>query len=254
MPGFLIKLLAVIAILYFAICVALFLFQRSLIYYPQPRALGNVGAMLELPVVGANLRVSVRPHDGRDGLLYFGGNAEDVSRSLAGFSEAFPDYAIFLLHYRGYGGSSGTPSEEALHQDALVLFDKVYAAHPNIVVVGRSLGTGVAIRLASQRPASRLILVTPYDSLQELAVRQFPYIPVRWLLRDKFESYKYVPGIIAPTLILAAENDEVISRFSTEKLYARFAPGVASLKIIPGTGHNSISEGPEYLKALRAGL
>ena len=74
-------------------------------------------------------------------------------------------------------------------------------------MAGRSLGSGVAVRLASQRPASRLILITPYDSLQDLATAQFPFVPVKWLLRDKFESWRYAARITVPTLIVAAEHD-----------------------------------------------
>ena len=155
------------------------------------------------------------------------------------------------MHYRGYGGSSGKPSEAALVADALALFDKVNTEHQNITVVGRSLGSGVAVHLASLRPVARLILVTPYDSLQDLAARQFPYFPVRWLLRDKFESWRYAPLISVPTLIVAAEHDDVIPRTSTETLYKRFRAGVASFKVVTGTGHNSISESPEYLPLLR---
>ena len=143
-----------------------------------------------------------------------------------------------------------SPSEEAFHKDALALFDKVHAEHPNVVVVGRSLGSGVAIRLASQRPASRLVLVTPYDSIGELAALQFPYFPVRWLLIDKYESGRYAPRITVPTLIVTAEHDEVIPRASTETLYRRFARGVTVLKVIPGAGHNTISENPAYIAAL----
>ena len=187
-------------------------------------------------------------------LIYFGGNAEDVSASLSSFSSAFPDHAIYLLHYRGYGGSSGKASEEVLHTDAQALFDKVHEEHPDIAVVGRSLGSGVAIRLASQRPASRLVLVTPYDSIQEIAAHQFPYFPVRWLLTDKFESWRYAPTIRIPTLLLGAEFDEVIPRASTERLNAAFAKGVASLVIIPSAGHNTISNSIQYLDAMRAAL
>jgi pimeloyl-ACP methyl ester carboxylesterase len=204
-----------------------------------------------LPVAGAEVVVSNRPHKGPNALIYFGGNAEDVSLSLSSFSEAFPDQAIYLLHYRGYGGSTGKPSEAAIQDDAIALFDKVYAEHPNIVVVGRSLGTGVAIRVASKRPASRLVLVTPYDSLQEIAAAQFSYFPVKWLLLDKFDSSQYASSISVPTLLLAAEHDEVIPRASTQKLFSRFGKGVAVLRVIPGTGHNTISESPQYLDTLR---
>lgn len=246
-----IGVVVVVVVLYVGWCAALFFLQRSLIYFPQPRAFGAGDATAKLLVPGAALQVSVRPRPGAKALLYLGGNAEDVSASLAPFSNALPDYALYLLHYRGYGGSSGKPSEEALHTDALALFDKVYAEHPNVDVVGRSLGSAVAIRLASDRPVSRLVLVTPYDSLQELAAQQFPYIPVRWLLLDKYEAWRYAPHVSAPTVILAAEFDEIIPRSSTEQLYSRFATGVASYKVIAGVGHNSISESAAYLPLLK---
>ncbi len=253
MSRILLYILASIAALYLLLCAALFVFQRSLIYYPQPGTIAAPETRLKLSVADADLQISVRPHDGPKALIYFGGNAEDVSRNLPSFSLAFPDHALYLLHYRGYGGSSGSPSEEAIQRDALDVFDRVYAEHPQVVVVGRSLGTGIAIRLASQRPAARLILITPYNSLLELAARQFPMFPVRWLLKDTFDSGKYAAHISVPTLVIAAEQDDVIPRTSTERLFRHFAPGVASMKVITGVGHNSISESPEYLELIRAG-
>lgn len=250
----LLSVVAVIAVLYLGACALLYAFQRSLIYFPQPRAVGTSETILKLPVHDADVLVSVRPHDGPKALIYFGGNAEDVSRSLPEFSAAFPDHALYLLCYRSYGGSSGKPSEEAIQRDAVALFDLVHGEHPQTAVIGRSLGSGVAIRLASQRPASRLILVTPYDSFEEIAASHYPYVPVKWLLRDKFESWRYAPRITMPTLLLEAENDEVIPRASTERLYTRFARGVASLEVIPGTGHNTISASPRYLEAIRGAL
>jgi pimeloyl-ACP methyl ester carboxylesterase len=248
------RLVSIALLIYGAACMALFVCQRSLIYAPQPSAFDTPSSTRILPVPGADLVVSVRPHAGQKALIYFGGNAEDVSANLASFSSAFPDRALYLLHYRGYGGSSGKPSEDALRADALALFDSVYAEHPNIAVVGRSLGTVVAIGLASQRPASRLVLVTPYNSIQEIAAQRLPYFPVRWLLTDKFESWRYAPKIQIPTLLLGAEFDEVIPRASTERLNAAFAKGIASLVIIPGTNHNTISNAAQYLDAMRAAL
>jgi pimeloyl-ACP methyl ester carboxylesterase len=254
MSRILMFLVVIVVALYLVLCIALFVFQRALIYFPQPAAPGAEQTMLTLTVADAQVRVSVRPHDGPKALIYFGGNAEDVSRNLPEFSQAFPDYALYLLHYRGFGGSTGSPSEEAISSDALTLFDKVYDSHPRIAVVGRSLGSGVAVRLASQRPASRLILITPYNSLEDLAVRQYPVFPVKWLLRDKYQSWQYAEHISIPTLLLAAEHDDVIARSSTEKLFEHFAKGVASLKVIPGVGHNSISASPEYWQLLEQGL
>jgi len=238
------------AALYIAACAALYYFQRSLIYYPQPSASGPANRM-NLRSGEVDLVISIRERPGPAAVIYFGGNAEDVSASLPELSQAFADRALYLMNYRGYGGSAGSPSEAVLHNDALALFDMAHANHQDIVVVGRSLGSGIAVRLAAQRPVSRLVLVTPYDSLQEVAAAQFPLFPVRWLLSDKYESHRHAPGVAAPTTIVLAERDEVIPRASTERLFTRFAPGVAKLTVVPGTGHNTVSNHPLYLELLR---
>lgn len=235
---------------YIGLCLYLFLSQRSFIYFPTGSARADPAATATLNVPDASLKLSVLQRAGSAALIYFGGNAEDVSQSLAAFADAFPEHAIYMLHYRGYGGSSGKPSEAALHADAQALFEMVRARHPNIILIGRSLGSGIAVRLAATRPVSRIVLVTPFDSFVSLAKRQFPYLPVALLLQDKYESWRYAPLIKTRTLILAAENDEFIPRESTLSLFNAFAPGVASMKTIAGTGHNSISSSPDYWSAM----
>ena len=248
------RLFIILLVLYIGACVALHVFQRSLIYIPQPRAVSNAANTMTLLTGEAELVVTVRRHTGPKALIYFGGNAEDVSANLRSFSEALPDHAIYLLHYRGYGGSTGVPTETALHADAIALFDKLRSEHAEIAIIGRSLGSGVAIRLATARPAAHLVLVTPYDSMQEIAAQQYPYFPVRWLLTDKFESLRYAPAIRVPTLLLRAEHDELIPRASTERLYVGFTKGIATLVVIPDTGHNDVSRPAQYLQAIRAAL
>ena len=237
-------------VVYAGVCIALFCYQRSLIYFPQQASFGNSTSTSSIHVPGADLVSSVRPVSGPYALIYFGGNAEDVSINLPEFSVTFPEHSLFLMHYRGYGGSSGSPTEEALHADALALFDKVHGEHSSIVVIGRSLGTGVAVRLASERPVSRLVLVTPYCSLMELAEQQFPYIPVRWLLEDKFESWRYAPQVTAPTTIVIAENDEVVPTESSNLLFSSFRKGIATSVVIAAAGHNTVSASRAYLPAL----
>jgi hypothetical protein len=243
--------LSAVGIAYLGLCGLLFFFQRSLIYFPQAGTGDEDAATFILPRATARVIVSTWPKNGPRALIYFGGNAEDVTRSVPGFSAGFPDRAVYLLHYRGYGGSSGRPSEAALFADALTLFDEVHANHPDVHVIGRSLGSGIAVYVASLRPVTRLVLVTPYDSLQELAALQFPYFPVRWLLLDKFESWRFAPHVIAPTLIIAAEHDEVVPRASTELLKSRFQGGIASFEVLAGTDHNTISSSPAYMRLLR---
>lgn len=247
----LVTLLLLAVALYAAACAAVLLLQRSMIYYPQPAA-GRPPQRLQLAVDGVQVLVSVQPRPGAGAVLYFGGNAEDVSLSLPELAAAFPQRAVYALHYRGYGGSAGAPTERALHADALALFDRVHASHSEVLVVGRSLGSGVAVRLASQRPVARLVLVTPFDSLPSLAAPLFPWLPVRWLLLDRYDSARLAPRITTPTLILAAGHDEVVPRESTERLLRRFAPGTATMVVIPASGHNTISASPAYSAALRA--
>ncbi|MBK5528918.1 alpha/beta fold hydrolase [Pseudomonas sp. TH06] len=244
----LMSLVVLIVAVYLVLCAALFFFQRSLIWFPQPNAFNNADSQLTLSMPDAQVSVITRERVGPRALIYFGGNAEDVSRNLPEFAQAFPDYAVYLLNYRGFGGSGGSPSEEAIAEDALALFDQVYASHPQVAVIGRSLGSGVAVRLASQRPVQQLILVTPYNSLEEIAARQYPWVPVKWLLKDRFESGKYAAHIRVPTLLLAASDDEVIPRASTQRLLENFPQGVAVLRVVPDSGHNSISDRVQYLE------
>jgi len=250
-PRTILTVLILAALLYIALCLVLFLAQRAFIYYPQPKSATNNGTVLTLNVDDARVLVSTRPHPGPDAVIYFGGNAEDVSRSLPTLVDAFPERAVFALNYRGYGGSTGRPSETALIADALVLFDRVHTEHPHIAVIGRSLGSGVAVHIASERPVERLVLITPYDSLLNLAAGQFRYFPIRWLLLDKFESWRYASKVTAPTRLIAAKHDEVIPFANTKSLYEHMPQSRATLTVIPGVGHNDISESPEYIPALR---
>jgi pimeloyl-ACP methyl ester carboxylesterase len=236
---------------YVVLCAALFTFQRSLIYYPQPRSDPDESTLLTLPVGRTTVNVSTHAHNGPDALIYFGGNAEDVSRDVPELAEAFPNRAIYALHYPGYGGSSGSPSERAIFADSVALFDRVHAEHPNVVVIGRSLGTGAAVWLASQRPVARLVLVTPFDSLADAGANQYPIFPVRILTLDKFESGRYAPLVTTPTRILVAEDDEVVPRSSSDRLLTRFRKGVVSYVVVPAVGHNTISQSADYWSLLK---
>lgn len=234
-------------VVYVLVCVALFFSQRSLIYYPQPRSNQTASTLLTLQTGTGAVHVSVRLTEGPKAVIYFGGNAEDVSVDIPDLIETFPGDAIYALHYPGYGGSSGSPTEREILIDALALYDQVRVQHANIIVIGRSLGSGVAVHVASVRPVVGLVLVTPFDSLGDVAAANYPFLPVRWLLRDKFESGQYAPKVVAPTRIIVAGGDEVVPRASTERLRTRFKSGVvAAYTVIPGVGHNTISDSPAY--------
>lgn len=257
MKRLLLTLVLPLLVAYAGLCLLMFLKQRQLIYQPTPPGSDHgAGTTLPVPsaslqVPGAMLRLAVRTVPGTArAVLYFGGNAEDVSLSLPDLVDTFRTHSVYALHYRGYGGSSGSPSETALVADALALFDLVYRQHPQIVVVGRSLGSGVAVQLATQRPVSRLVLVTPFDSLQRVAQRQYPFLPVAWLLKDKFESWRHAPQVKAPTRIIVAGEDSLIPPAHSHALLKHFRPGVATLQVIERAGHNDISSFPDYRSLL----
>jgi uncharacterized protein len=239
-------LLFLLLLAYAGICLALFAFQRSLIYFPQPRAETTGTRLMQLRFDDATVNVTAVEKPGPEAVIYFGGNGEDTCLSLPELAEAFPERSIYLMHYRNYGGSTGALSEQSLVADALALYDRVSGERKNIVVIGRSLGSGIAIQLASQRPASRLVLVTPYDSILNIAASQFPYLPVSWLLQDKFESWKYADKVAAPTTIIAAGQDEIIPIERAEALATHFRQDRVRFAVIPKAGHNTIGDFPEY--------
>lgn len=240
-----------LALGYGGVCLLVFLTQRSLIYVPQPAA--DPSGRLELQVEGKRVLVAHRPHPGPRALIYFGGNAEDVSLTRAELAALLPDTALYLLHYRGYGGSEGRPSEAALRADAQTLYAHVAARHSKVTVVGRSLGTGPATHLAATRPVQRLVLLVPFDSLLAVARGAMPWLPVDLLLLDRWEAAAEAPQVRAPTTIVAAAIDRVVPTRHAVALHRAFQPGVAELMLLPELDHNTpILSSAAFRAALQA--
>jgi uncharacterized protein len=240
--------------IYVALCALLYLLQDRLLYLPTPDVTRQGARPLRLRSGAATLKVWELHADRQAALLYFGGNAEDVSANLGDFDLAFPDRALFLVNYRGYGGSTGRPSEAALIADAEVIYDWVSPHHDRIAVMGRSLGTGVAITLATRRPVERLALVTPYDSITNVATDHFGWLPVALLLRDHYDSLARIPQVRAPVLALVAERDEVVRRVRSDALIAAVPPSLGHRVVVAGATHNDISAFPDYWRSLRTFL
>jgi len=189
---------------------------------------------------------------GPDLVLYFGGNAEEVSWMLGSAQAELPRASWLLTDYRGYGASRGSPSEKSLVSDALLWHQ--YATHElhakHIFAFGRSLGSGVAVALAARRPLAGVILSTPYDSLAAVAQRYYPYLPVRWLLRHRFDSVALAPRLEAPLLCLIAGRDDVIPPVHAERLYAAWG-GPKSKLVLAGALHNDTDAAPGFWPAIR---
>lgn len=241
----------VAAALYGLVCLLLYLAQARLLYLPTPEAAHPGVGVLHIRCSAATVKVWELHGAAPAALLYFGGNAEDVGANIADFDAAFPGRAVYLVNYRGYGGSTGRPSEAALISDAEAIYDSLQARHDPIAVIGRSLGSGVAVALAARRPVDRLILVTPFDSIANVAADHFPWLPVRSLVRDRYDSLRRVGAVRAPTLVVVAERDEVVFRARSAALIAAIAPSLRHTLLVAGATHNDVSFYPEYLPSLR---
>ena len=181
-------------------------------------------------------------------LLYFGGNADDATH-FAHYAKALRGYDIVTFNYRGYVDSSGKPSEKALFEDALRIYD-TYAKGRKVVLVGRSLGSGVATYVASKRESAGLVLITPYDSIVSMGQQKYPYFPIAWLLKHSFETVRYIPSITAPIAIIEVENDTTIPRYHLEKLLAMLPKPPLHVRL-SNTTHGDVLKHPNFTHELQ---
>ncbi len=240
--------LTVVTLGYGVLCALVFLKQHHLIFYPQYTTVAPRSDDLRLDRDGVPLRGRILNPGQPGALLYFGGNAERVQDSADALAHSFPAHTIYLLAYRGYGASDGTPSQDALFGDALMLYDEVHAQQPDAMVdvIGRSLGSGVAAYLAGQRPVAHLALVTPFDSLGHVGQLDFPWLPVRWLLRERFDSASNLATYRGPTLVLRAGHDRVVPAAATDALIATLPAAKLRVATFPHADHVRISAEQDY--------
>ena len=246
----LVSLARILILVYLGYGAYLYFAQRHFMYFPVAELQTDRTASEIISSNNEKIKTwSVNP-DNRKAVIYFGGNAENVLYNATDLQQALPEHSIYLVNYRGYGGSSGSPSQQALFADALNIFDTLQARHQQISVIGRSLGSSVSLYLASQRPVDKMILVTPFDSAVAVAQQAFPIYPVRLLLKDKYESIHYAAKTSAPALLLIAENDNVIPHRHSLKLAEAFNEQQATTVFISNSGHNNLSGSPDYWQAI----
>lgn len=243
---FILMLLAV----YVGLLALLYVKQRSLLFFPVFTRDPPVAPDFRFEVDGATLRGWVVNPGQPKALLYFGGNADDISLSRDDAAAFAPGHTVYLVAYRGYGHSSGEPSEAALAADAIALFDHVAASHHRVDVLGRSLGSGVAVHVAAARPVQRMALITPFDSVLRVGQVHYPWVPMAWLLKDPFESWRRAPKLEMPVFIVIAGQDNVIPPAHSEALAAAF-PRPPEILRLPDAQHSNVQVFPEYDAALR---
>jgi fermentation-respiration switch protein FrsA (DUF1100 family) len=188
--------------------------------------------------------------------IYFGGNAEEVSY-ITGLASRVPGWSLLAVNYRGYGGNAGVPSERALYEDALAVYDwaanRTDVAPTRIAAIGRSLGSGVAVYLAAERQLAKVVLVSPFDSLRAVAQHHYPYLPVSLLLRHPFNSIEHAPHISTPMLVIAAQKDSIVPSARSRALFAQWR-GPKTWREFAGADHNDLDANPEYWETIAAYL
>lgn len=262
--SFALKVLVGLVTAYLLVVLAAYTLQRRLMYFPDPTRL--LPSQIGLSGVGERLltmpdRVRViawyaRARPGNPTLLYFHGNAGSVAGRAHRF-RAYMDmgWGVYMLSYRGYGGSGGTPSEKDNVSDARIaygalLMEGVKAS--DVILYGESLGSGIAARLATERDAGGLVLEAPYTSIAEIASSAYPFLPIDWLLLDRYETVKVLPQVHKPMLILHGKEDGIIPFEMAEELLAIANPP-KKLVPFPGAGHSDLyAPGRDAQRKVRA--
>ena len=249
---------AIALALWLVLCLLLFGAQDKLLFYPKKLSIEAFAQAGDPPGVdtvelamadGTVVRGWLVNNEEKESnlLIYYGGNAEEVSRLIARMGE-LEGWDIVLMNYRGYGASDGTASETTMCSDALEIYDHFTRmddySNGKVVVMGRSIGTGVAVFVASQRDTSAVILVSPYDSMTSMVQEMIPFVPVNLILRHKFNTIERAPGITAPLLNLTGSEDTTIP-VCHSKLVADHWGGDMKMVEIEGD-HNSMSRQEEY--------
>ena len=223
--------LVIVVIGYGGLLALMYVFQRKLMYFPDAVRTPPVQAGLpqaeEVHLISSDgeklIAWHVPPRGDKPVVLYFQGNAGALDLRVGRFHWLISDgTGLVALSYRGYGGSSGSPSEEGLIRDAITAYDFAVARYQpaRLVLWGESLGTAVAIALATRHKVSSLILDAPFTSAADVGAAAYPFLPVRWLIRDPFHSDRRIAQVKAPILVLHGERDRVVPIRFGERLFA----------------------------------
>jgi pimeloyl-ACP methyl ester carboxylesterase len=258
------KLIVLIMMVGLVFLGGLFFFSRKLLYFPAPVSNGRLEYLrtefeqveeISIPVEKKIILhgwVLKKDMVRLPTIFYFGGNAEEVSLNLEDYIKKL-DANVVMVNYRGYGRSTGSPTEEKLKSDVLVVYDtmvETLGLNPNNTIAwGRSLGSSMAAYLALERGLGKLILTCPFDSIEAVAGNYYPPWLVRMVLKDRHLTIDFSSRIKTPALVLASRKDEVIAPKNTRKLYESLTCP-KRMVYIDGAGHNTISEFESYYKEI----
>lgn len=249
-------------IVYLCIVAAAWVFQRKLLYFPsqqrvQPADAGLKGVterVLQTPDGQQIITWVGQPKPGYPTLLYFHGNGGNLAGRFDRIQYYLKHgYGMTMMSYRGYSGSTGSPSEQANVADALLAFDTLVAdgtKPSDIIVYGESLGSGVATQVAAQRPVGGVILDAPYTSIADVGAEAYWFLPVRLMMSDRYETIRHIKSVTAPLLIVHGERDDVIPVKMGRAVHAA-ATSKKEIATFPGAGHDNHSDYGSYDVVLR---
>ncbi len=257
-------ILSVLIFVYIGIAVFFYFYQESFLFHPRKTSSNfkyNFDypfeeQFYETPNNGQIHSLKFKAADSKGVVFYLHGNAGSLRDWGWLYAEFIPkNYDLVLIDFRSYGKSSGPLSEANMHSDVQFVYDelkKEYAEN-KIIIYGRSVGTGMAVRLAANAHAKSLVLETPYYSIADIANNLAPIFPYTLLLKYKFESYKYINQVKSPIFIIHGDNDNVVPFKSGNKLYQKAKDKVTFYKVKDGQ-HNNLSQFNEYEEMLNAVL
>jgi uncharacterized protein len=226
-----VKTLAVVVLAgYCGLAAVLYFFQRSMMYFPATDRATPAGAGFakadELQLATADgervIAWHVPPRDGRPVIVYFHGNGGNLGHRITRF-RALTDagYGLLALSYRGYGGSSGRPTESGIMLDAKAVYEEAARRYGDrLVLWGESLGTAVAVALAAERAATAVILEAPFISTLALATSHYPIFPVSWMMKDQYRTDLKIAQVTAPVLVMHGERDDIVPIAHGEAIFA----------------------------------
>jgi len=246
------EILTYILIAYLVLLIFLFVFQRSYLYFPDKETIPhhyfdefNIEEIKHTTDDGLTLAGWYKEPDTNNTnvFLLMHGNAGHVGHRVEKFRKILEaGYGFFFLEYRGYGGNPGKPTEKGLHLDAVSALNflrEQKIPDQKIILYGESLGTGIAVQLATTIKAKAIILETPYTSMAEVAQQHYWYLPAKWLVFDRFELLGIIGNIQSPLLILHGEKDKIIDISFGQKVF-EVAPQPKEAIFVPHAGHNNL--------------
>lgn len=237
---------------YLLLCLIMWSLQRVLLYHPDtkiesPASYGLAGFVDVTLKDTDGTQVHAWQHVAREGyptILFFHGNGGNLAHRVDYFHAlAAAGFGVIALDYRGYGKSEGSPSEEGFYQDARAMVEYAtktqFIPFARLILSGESIGTGVAVQMATEYPSAALVLQSPYTSVESLAADRYWWLPVHYLLSDRFDSLRKITDVHMPLLVMHGEDDTIVPVTEGRALFAH-ANEPKEAVYFPERGHNDL--------------